>query len=54
MGHKSIWVLNLNEEPIKGNGVDDHPTPIVKLPQAHKYAQLLSNIITLQSFQLLM
>ena len=25
-----------------GNGVDDRPTPIVKLPQAREYAQLLS------------
>jgi hypothetical protein len=30
--------LNLNEEPMKGNDVDDQPTPIVKLPQAHDIA----------------
>jgi hypothetical protein len=35
--------LDLNEEPMKGNDVDDRPTPIVKLPQAREYAQLLSN-----------
>ena len=49
---KSIWVLNLNEEPIEGNGVDDHPTPIVNLPQARDYAQLLSSLSILQSFEL--
>jgi len=27
------------------NDVDDGLTPIVKLPQAHEYAQLLSNIV---------
>ena len=31
--------LNLNKEPMKGNDVNDQPTPIVKLPQAHEYAQ---------------
>ena len=36
--------LDLNEEPMKGNDVDDQPTPIVKLPQAHEYAQLLSKL----------
>ena len=35
--------LDLSEEPMKGNDVDYQPTPIVKLPQAHEYAQLLSN-----------
>ena len=35
---------NLNEEPLEGNDVNDQPTPIVKLPQAHRYAQLLSNL----------
>ena len=35
--------LDLNEEPMEVNGVDDQPTPIVKLPQACEYAQLLSN-----------
>jgi hypothetical protein len=49
---KSIWVLNLKEEPVKGNGVDDHPTPLVKLPRAHDYAQLLSSLSILQSFEL--
>jgi hypothetical protein len=28
-----------------GNDVDDHPTPIVEHPQAHEYAQLLSNCV---------
>ena len=35
--------LDLNEEPTEGNDVDDQPTPRMKLPQARKYAQLLSN-----------
>ena len=30
---------------MKGNDVDDQPTPIVKLPQARAYAQLLSNFV---------
>ena len=34
--------LDLNEEPMEGNDVDDQPTPIVKLPQACEYVQLLS------------
>ena len=33
--------INLNEDPVEGNDVDDHPTPIVKLPQAHEIVQLL-------------
>jgi hypothetical protein len=34
--------LHLNEEPIGGgDDVDDQPTPIVKLPQAHGFAQNL-------------
>ena len=33
----------LNEEPMEGNDVDDQPTPTMKIPQAHEYAQLLSN-----------
>ena len=45
---KSVQVLNLNEEPTEGNSVNDHPTPVVKLPQAHEYAQLLSNLGILQ------
>ena len=28
--------LNLNEDPMKGNDVDDQPTLIVKLPQTHE------------------
>ena len=28
--------LNLNEKPMKGNGVDNCPTPVVKLPQAYE------------------
>ena len=35
--------LHLNEEPMEGNDVDDQSTPIVKLPQACEYTQLLSN-----------
>ena len=42
--------LDLNEEPMDGNDMDDQPTPIVKLPQAHEYAQLLQWSM-LQSFQ---
>ena len=55
--------LDLNEEPMKGNDVDDQPTPLVKLPQAHEYAKLLSifplehplefliiGVMTMQSF----
>ena len=38
-------VLNLNEEPMKGNDVDDQTIPIIKPPQVHEYAQLLSIII---------
>ena len=37
--------LDLNEKPMKGNGVHDQPTPIVKLPKACEYAQLLSNFV---------
>ena len=44
--------LNLNKEPMKGNDMNDQPTPIVKLPQAHKYAQLWSNLNIFWSFQL--
>ena len=35
--------LDLNEEPMKGNGVDDRPTSIIKLSQAREYVQLLSS-----------
>jgi len=35
--------LNLNQEPMKENDVEDHPTLIIKLPQAREYAQSLSN-----------
>ena len=42
-GRKIHLGLDLNEEPMEGNDVDDQPTPIVKLFQAHKYAKLLSN-----------
>ena len=37
--------LDLNEEPMKRNDVGDQPTPIVKLPWAHEYAQLLSKFV---------
>ena len=39
--------LQLNE----CNGVDDQPTPIVKLPQAQEYTQLLPYLSILQSLQ---
>ena len=45
--------LDLSEEPMKGNDVDDHPTPIVKLPQARAYAQLLSNFAMKHPLELL-
>ena len=35
--------LDLHQEPMKGYGVNDQPTSIIKLPQAHEYVQLLSN-----------
>ena len=35
--------LNLNEEPMKGNDVDDQPTPIIELPQAHVMKGALSS-----------
>ena len=38
-GRGTYLGLDLTEEPMKGN---DLPTPIVKRPQAHEYAQLLS------------
>ncbi len=44
--------LDLNEEPMEGNDVDDQPIPIVKRPQAHEHAQLLSKLSIHQSFQL--
>ena len=37
--------LDLNEELMEGINVDDQPTPVVKLPQAREYAQLLSNFL---------
>jgi hypothetical protein len=51
-GRKTHSSLDLNEEPMEGTNVDDWPTPIVKLPQACKHAQLLSNLhlSILQSF----
>ena len=49
---KFILSLNLNEDPMKGNDVDDQPTLIVKLPQTHEFAHLLSNQSILRSFQL--
>ena len=41
--------LDLNEEQMNENDVDDQPTPIVKLPQACDYAQLLWNFVAEQS-----
>ena len=35
--------LNLNEEPMEVHDVNDQPRPIVKLSQAHEYAQVLSD-----------
>jgi hypothetical protein len=29
--------LDMNEEPMKGNDVDDQPTPIIKLLQTYDY-----------------
>ena len=37
--------LDLSGEPMEGNDVDDRPTPIVKLPRAREYAQILSNFV---------
>jgi hypothetical protein len=44
-GRKIHLGLDRKKEPMKGNDVDDQPTPIVKLPQACEYSQLLSNFI---------
>ena len=49
-GREIHLVFNLNEEPMKGYEVGDQPIPIVKLPQAHEYAQLLSNLSILRNF----
>ena len=38
---KAHMGLDLSEEPLQGNDVDDQPTPIIKLPQACEYVQLL-------------
>ena len=43
--------LDLNEEKMNENDVDDQPTPIVKLPQARDYAQLLYNFVVEQSLE---
>jgi hypothetical protein len=37
--------LDFNEEQIEENDVDEQPTPIVKIPQACEYAQLLSYFV---------
>ena len=42
-GRKIHSGLDLNKEPMEGNDVDDQPSPIVKLPQACVYAQILTN-----------
>ena len=34
---KSQSIFELNEEPMKGNDMDDQSTPVGKLPQAHEY-----------------
>ena len=41
--------LDLIEGPMDGNDVDNRPTPIVKLPQACEYAQLLSKVCSATS-----
>ena len=33
--------LDLKEQPMDGNDVHDHPTPIVNITQPHEYAQFL-------------
>ena len=43
MGLGKPFGLDLNEKPIKENDVDNQPIPIVKLPQAYEYTQLLAN-----------
>ena len=45
--------LDLNEEPMKGNEVDDRPTSIIKLSQAREYAQLLLSFAMDHSFEFL-
>ena len=37
-GREILLGSNLNEEPMKGNDVDDLPTLVVKLRQAREYA----------------
>ena len=44
---------DLNEEPMKGNDVDDQLTPTVKLPQAREYTQLLSDFAAEHPFKFL-
>ena len=51
-GRENHLGIDFNEEPMKGNDMDDQPTPIVKLPQAHEYAQLLSNLSIFWSYRL--
>ena len=43
MGREIHLGLDLNEEPMEGHDVDNHPTPIGGRPQVCEYAQLLSN-----------
>ena len=38
---------------MEGNDVDDQPTPIVMLPQAREYAQLLSDLVGQHSSEFL-
>ena len=52
MGREIHLGLYSNKEPMEGIDVDDKPTPIVKLPQAHEYAQLLSNFVMKHPSQL--
>ncbi len=40
---KSPFRLGFNEDPMDGNDVDDQHQ-LVKLPQARKYAQILTNL----------
>ena len=50
MGYKNPFGFKCEWRANGGNDVDDKSTPIVKLPQAHEYAQLLSNLSILWSF----
>ena len=40
-GRRNPLNLDLKEQPMDGNDVHDHPTPIVNFTQPHEYAQFL-------------